>query len=248
MSSLFDTLNISRQDMLNRLQDLDVVSNNLANVNTAGYKASRSNFQELLEQTTSSRNGARMVNTQISQQQGSFQMTGRDLDWGVAGEGFFQLKLPDGKIAYTRQGQFQLDGKGTLVNADGYPLVWDGTLPPNTAHVSVAPDGTVNALDASGKATLAGHVQLACFNNPSGLAQHGDSVYLVSADSGAAKVGAPGSPTFGALRQNVIEAANVNTAQEMTNMMSLQRAFQMSVRAFQQTDTMIAQAIHMRKG
>jgi len=118
-SSLFSTLNISRQDMLTRLLDLDVVGDNLANVNTAGFKASRTNFQELLAKAQ--KEGIYLPGTQALMGQGSIRSSGNSLDWAIEGEGFFQVRLPDGRTGYTRDGQFNLDGTLRLVNASGYP-------------------------------------------------------------------------------------------------------------------------------
>jgi flagellar basal-body rod protein FlgG len=218
MSSLFHTLSISRQDILSRLMDLDVVSNNLANMNTAGFKASRSNFQELLYQRT------------------------------LEGDGFFQVRLPDGTTGYTRDGQFLLDASRQLVTASGYRLIWNGQIPDGTTDVYILPDGSVQATLQNGQRVIAGQVSLARFVNPGGLINHGNNVWLVSDASGAAQVGAPGSGNFGVVAAHAVEQSNVDLSTEMTRLMSLQRAFQMSVRTFQQTDTMIAQALTLRKG
>lgn len=244
--SLFQALAVSRQDMINRLLDLDGVSNNLANVNTTGYKANRGNFQELLSRLNL--DGSRLQSTQILTQQGAVATTGRGLDWAILGEGFFQVRLPDGTTGYTRDGQFQLDANGMLVNGSGYPLVWDGTLPDGTVDVTLLSDGTVQARLADGTSEAAGQVELARFTNPGGLISRGDNILLPSDNSGGAQTGAPGAQNFGVVRVGAYEQSNVNMAAEMTNMVTLQRAFQMSVRAFQQSDEMLSQAIHMRKG
>ncbi len=246
MSSLFHTLSISRQDILSRLMDLDVVSNNLANMNTAGFKASRSNFQELLYQRTLE--GVTLASTQGLMFQGALKNSTNPLDWAIQGDGFFQVRLPDGTTGYTRDGQFLLDASRQLVTASGYRLIWNGQIPDGTTDVYILPDGSVQATLQNGQRVIAGQVSLARFVNPGGLINHGNNVWLVSDASGAAQVGAPGSGNFGVVAAHAVEQSNVDLSTEMTRLMSLQRAFQMSVRTFQQTDTMIAQALTLRKG
>lgn len=243
--SLFHTLNISKVDMLNRLLDLDVVSNNLANVNTIGYKANRSNFQELLAEN-GMKDGINLSSTQMLLQQGSLQNTGNSMDWGIEGEGFFTVTLPDGSTAYTRDGHFQLDAENNLVSGSGYPLVWQGTLPADTYSVSVSPQGQVSALTETGW-TEVGTVQLARFANPTALTSYGQNVFLESATSGPVQLSAPGQNGYGIIRAQSLEQSNVDMSREMTHMMTLQRSFQISTRLFQQTDSMINLAINMRK-
>lgn len=245
-SSLFHTLNISRQDLLSRLLDLDVVSNNLANMNTAGFKASRSNFQELLNQRTLE--GVTLASTQGLMRQGALRNSANPLDWAIQGDGFFQVRLPDGSIGYTRDGQFMLDSSRQLVTAAGYRLVWNGQIPDGTIDVYILPDGSVQATLQDGTRLIAGQVQLARFVNPSGLISQGHNVWLVSEASGPAQVGTPGTANFGMIAAHAVEQSNVDLSTEMTRLMSLQRSFQMSVRTFQQTDMMIAQALNLRKG
>lgn len=244
-SSLFSTLNISRQDILNRLKDLDVTSNNVANVNTTGFKSNRSNFQEML--TERLKEGMRVSSTQLMPAQGSLRDSDNPLDWAIQGEGFFSLTLPDGETGYTRDGAFVLDSDRNLVNANGYPLVWDGEIPEDAVDISIKSDGTVTALDANGQSTDIGTVQLTRFPNPSGLTGYGDNVWLESDSSGAAQAGAPGDENFGILVSHKLEQSNVNLGRELTRLMTLQRSFSMSLSAFQQTDNMISEAINLRK-
>ncbi len=157
-SSLFSTLNISRTDILSRLRDLDVVSNNLANVNTSGFKANRSNFQEML--TKQIKEGTRVANTQLMLTQGSLRDSENPLDWAIQGEGFFGVTLPNGDTGYTRDGSFVLDAERNLVNANGYPLVWEGEVPEGVTDINISPNGTVTALDADGQSVDIGTVQL----------------------------------------------------------------------------------------
>jgi len=243
-SSLFQILNISRQDMLGRLDDLEAVSNNLANVNTAGYKSSRMNFQELLANQT--KEGMKLSSSQLQLSQGTFKRSDNLLDWAISGDGFFAVKLADGTTGYTRDGQFQLDGKGQLVTASGNPLVWQGTVPADATKVSVQADGTVIAQQGVVWNTI-GKVQLTRFTNASGLKGNGDNIWLATNSSGAPQTGAPNSANLGVIQAGAVEQSNVNLAYETTHMMTLERNFQMSVKAFQQTDQMISQAIHLRK-
>lgn len=243
--SLFNTLTISRQDMLTRLTDLDVTSNNLANINTAGFKANRSNFQEMLNQQL--KEGARMRATQVMPAQGSLRDSANPLDWAIQGEGFFSVTLPDGTIGYTRDGQFTLDAERNLVTARGYPLVWDGEIPEGATDIRIQSNGTITALDAKGQSADIGTLQLTRFPNPSGLTSFGDNVWLESDSSGAAQEGAPGEENFGSLNSHKVEQSNVDISQELTHLMTLQRSFSMSLTAFQQTDLMISQAINLRK-
>lgn len=244
-SSLFHTLNISRQDILSRMMDLDVTSNNLANTTTAGFKTNRSNFQEILNKKFLE--GTQLRNTQMLTAQGNLRDSTNPLDWAIQGEGFFGVTLPDGKKGYTRDGQFVLDADRKLVTASGYPLVWDGTIAEGMTDISISPEGKVTALDAKGASVAVGTVQLTRFPNSSGLTSHGDNVWLESDVSGAAQAGAAGAPNYGTINAYRVEQSNVDLAQEMTHIMILQRSFSMSIKAFQQTDGMISQAINLRK-
>ena len=243
--SLFSTLNISRQDMLSRLRDLDVTSNNIGNVNTSGFKANRANFQEML--TAQLKEGTRVPSTQLMPMQGSVRDSDSPLDWAIQGEGFFSVTLPNGDIAYTRDGEFKLDAENNLVNANGYPLVWDGEIPDDAMDITIQADGTVTALNADGQSTDIGTVQLTIFPNATGLTGYGDNLWLESDSSGAAQAGAPGTENFGVISSHKVEQSNVNLSNEMTRLMTLQRSFSMSLTVFQQTDNMISQAINLRK-
>ncbi len=244
-SSLFSTLNISRQDILARLRDLDVTSNNLANVNTSGFKANRSNFQEMLADQL--KEGTRVVNTQLLLNQGSLVDSSNPLDWAIQGEGFFSVTLPNGDTGYTRDGEFTLDTDRTIVNANGYPLVWDGEVPEDAVDIAMQANGTVTALNANGESTDIGTVQLTRFTNPTGLTGYGENVWLESDSSGPAQAGAPGEEGFGIIASHKVEQSNVNLGREMGRLMTLQRSFSMSISAFQQTDSMISLAINLRK-
>jgi flagellar basal-body rod protein FlgG len=245
-SSLYHTLNISKQDMITRLMDLDVVSNNLANMNTAGFKASRSNFQELLAQTLQ-RDGIKVASTQGLMQQGSIRESTNALDWAIEGDGFFQVRLADGQTGYTRDGQLVLDASRQLTTASGARLIWNGAIPDGYQDISIRQDGTVEALMTDGTRQVCGTIQLARFPNSTALQANGNNIWLATPTSGAAIVAAPNSTNMGVVHSHQVEAANVDISREMTQLMTDQRTFQLSLKAFQQTDTMIAEAINLRK-
>ncbi len=242
--SLFHVLNISRIDMLAKMDDLDIVSNNVANINTAGYKANRGNFQEMLQKLNYE--GITLSSSQLLTKQGAIHATNNQLDVAIQGNGFFGVTIAAGKTGYTRDGQFLLDSSGRLVTGNGQPLVWSGTIPPETSEVQIQPDGVVRVL-VGDTWSEAGAIQLTRFANASGLQNNGNNIFLETDASGAPQVGAPGTPNFGSLMAQSVEESNVNYADEVTHLMTLQRGFQMSTRTFQTTDTMISQAIHMRK-
>ena len=243
--SLFNILNISRQDILSRLSDLDVTSNNLANINTAGYKTSRSNFQELLDKQI--KEGNILVGTQLITTQGAVKPSDNPLDWAIEGDGFFSVTLPDGKKGYTRDGSFALDANRALVTASGYPLVWSGTIAAGMTDFSINPDGSLMATKADGTRAAVGTVQLSRFPNSTALTNNGNNIWLENASSGVPQTGAAASDNFGKITGKMVEQSNVDLSQEMTHMLTLQRSFSMSIKAFQQTDMMISQAINLRK-
>ena len=243
--SLFNAIHISRQDMLARLQDLDVISNNLANINTSGFKANRSEFQEL--NSTGQMGGVTIPGTQMSTAQGALHTTGNSLDWAIEGPGYFQVQLPNGQTGYTRNGEFHLDKDRTLTTTTGEKLIWQGAVPATFQSVSIQPDGRVLVNQIDGTQVIAGQVRLARFANPTGLLANGSNIFLAGVSSGAAQLGTPGSANFGPTVSGALESSNVDIGREMTNMTIDQRTFEMSVKAFQQSDEMIAMAINLRK-
>lgn len=242
--SLFQVLNISSQDMNSRVADLSNSSNSLANVNTVGYKGSRMNFQELLDGTN--RSGVKTSSTQIMTTQGSLQNTGILSDVAINGEGFFSVTLPDGKLAYSRDGSFLLDNTNRLLNGSGYPINYQGTIPATATEIAIDHNGTINAFVDDAWVT-AGTIQLTRFTNPGGLTNIGSNLWIDSVNSGTPQTGAPGSVNFGSLVPGTLERSNVNVADEMTHMIVIQRSFQMASKAFQTTAEMIDAAIHLRK-
>jgi flagellar basal-body rod protein FlgG len=244
-TSLFQTLNISRHDLLNRMLDLDTVSSNLANVNTPGFRSTRLNFQELFAEEIlggSKTNGSQLITTP-----GNLTVSDNPLDWCIRGDGFFPVKLPNGETGYTRDGVFSLDEKNQLVTSSGYLLDWSGNIPETAQSLTINPDGLVIVTLEDGTTDEAGTVELARFANSSALISGGDNVWLPSDASGEAQMGHPGMDGTGTIQNYAYEMSNVDLTEEMTRLIQIQRAFQMSARLLSQTDTMIGQAIHMRK-
>ncbi len=234
-----------------------VVSNNLANVNTTGFKKSRAVFEDLLYQTVTqvgaatSQNtqassgmalgtGVRVVATEKTYTQGNLNQTGNALDLAINGRGFFQVLLPDGTLGYTRAGDFQLNASGQLVTSSGYTVQPAITLPHGAQSITIGSDGTVSAqLAGQAAATTVGSLQLADFVNPAGLQARGENLLTESASSGTAQTSGPGQNGIGTLLQGSVESSNVNVVEEMVNMIETQRAYEMNTKAIQTTDQML---------
>jgi len=234
-----------------------VISNNLANVNTTGYKRARVVFNDLLYQTIrqpgaqSSQNtelpsgfmlgtGVRTVATEKMFTQGNIIQTENSLDVAIQGNGFFEILLPDGDTAYTRDGSFQRDSQGQVVTSAGYVLQPAITIPANTQTLTIGSDGTVSALIAgSTSPTQIGTIQLADFINPGGLQPIGDNLFKETAASGTATTGTPGLTGLGTLVQGSLESSNVNVVEELVNMIETQRAYEMNSKAISTTDQML---------
>jgi flagellar basal-body rod protein FlgG len=233
-----------------------IIANNLANANTAGYKSQRAAFQDLMYQNVrqvgaqSTQNtqystgltlgtGVRIVATEANYAQGSSTTTNNPLDLQISGQGFFQITMPDGSLAYTRDGSFTLDNQGNVVTASGYPIQPAITIPVGTQSVTVGTDGAVTAVSASGKTTQIGQVQLADFINVQGLQNIGNNLVIESAASGSPQTGTAGSNGLGTIQQGSIETSNVNTVTELVNMIECQRAYEMNSKAITTTDQML---------
>ncbi len=248
---------IARTGLDAQQTQLDVVSNNLANVSTTGFKRSRAVFEDLLYQTLRQPGAQSTQQTQISSglqigtgvrpvaterihTQGNLQQTGNGLDVAVQGEGFFQIQLPDGTTAYTRDGSFQLDNQGQMVTASGYPLSPAIILPADTLSMTIGKDGTVS-VQQSGQVspTQVGTIQLATFVNSGGLQSAGENLYLETASSGTPTPNTPGSNGAGVLNQNYVETSNVNVAEELVQLITTQRAYELNSRAIQTSDQML---------
>jgi flagellar basal-body rod protein FlgG len=236
---------------------MDVITNNLSNVNTTGFKKSRAVFEDLLYQNTrqpgavSSQNtqlpsgmqfgtGARAVATERMHTQGNLQTTGNAKDVAIEGQGFFQVLLPDGTTGYTRAGSFQVDNQGQLVTASGYVLQPAITIPADAQSLTVSVDGLVNVtLPGAAAPTQVGAIQLAAFINPAGLEAKGGNIYIETNASGAPAVNVPGTNGLGTVVQGYIETANVNVVEEMVNMIQAQRAYEINSKAVTASDQML---------
>ncbi|MHB1085959.1 MAG: flagellar basal-body rod protein FlgG [Thiobacillus sp.] len=236
---------------------MDVISNNLANVSTSGFKRARAVFEDLLYQTIrqpgaqSSEQtqlpsglqlgtGVKPVATERIFTQGNLQQTGNSKDVAIQGNGFFQVLMPDGTTSYSRDGSFQSDANGQMVTSSGYAVQPAITIPADTQSLTIARDGTVSVTQ-SGSATpvTIGTLQLATFINPAGLQSLGENLYGETASSGTPSSNAPGSNGAGTLNQGYVETSNVNVVEELVNMIQTQRAYEINSKAIQTSDQML---------
>lgn len=236
---------------------MTVISNNLANVNTTGFKRGRAVFQDLLYQNHGQAGSQTSTQTQSPSglllgtgvgvgatenlfEQGNPQQTGNSLDVAVNGRGFFQIQMPDGSLAYSRDGSFQVNSQGQLVNANGY-LVQPGiTIPQAAQSITISPDGIVDVQLAGQSAPQqVGTLTIADFINPAGLQSKGGNLYAETAASGSPQTGTPSLNGLGSLVQGSVESSNVNVVSEMVNMIETQRAYEMNSKAISTTDQML---------
>lgn len=248
---------ISKTGLDAQQTQMDVISNNLANVSTAGFKRSRAVFEDLLYQTIrqpgaqSSQQtqlpsglqlgtGVRPVATERIFTQGNLQQTSNDKDVAINGAGFFQVLLPDGTTAYTRDGSFQTDNQGQLVTSSGFVLQPAITIPAAAQSITVGRDGTVSITTAGTAApTQVGALQLATFINPAGLESKGENLYVETGASGNANANTPGTNGAGTLSQGYVETSNVNVVEELVNMIQTQRAYEINSKAITTSDQML---------
>jgi flagellar basal-body rod protein FlgG len=245
--------------------NIDVISNNLANVNTSGFKKSRAEFQDLLYESMRPAGAASSADTTVPTgiqlghgtrpsavqkmfSQGDFQNTQNELDWAIEGDGFFQIELPNGDTGYSRSGEFKLDADGRIVNPDGFPIIPELTVPTDTISISVGLDGTVSVVQA-GDATPVeiGNVQLARFVNPAGLRSLGKNLYSPTNASGDEITGTPGENGFGTLAQGFLEMSNVSVVDEMVNMITAQRAYETNSKVITTADEMLQLANNLKR-
>ncbi|PLX59787.1 flagellar basal-body rod protein FlgG [Sedimenticola selenatireducens] len=237
---------------------MSVISNNLSNVSTTGFKRDRASFEDLIYQNVrqvgaqSSQDtqlpsglaigtGVRTVATQKLHTQGNIMQTGNSLDMAIQGRGFFQVLHPDGSIVYTRDGSFGMSSDGQIVDNNGYALEPAITVPANTLSITVGSDGVVSALvSGNSTPTQIGTIELADFVNPTGLAAVGQNLFRETAASGAPTTATPGVDGVGTVNQGSLESSNVNVVEEMVNMIETQRAYEMNSKAISTTDDMLA--------
>ncbi len=245
--------------------NLDVIANNLANVNTAGFKKSRAEFQDLLYETIrpagtpSSQDSEVPAGIQLGHgtrpstvlkifSQGNMENTQNELDLAIEGDGFFQITLPNGEIAFTRDGAFKLDSDGRMVNSDGFALEPEITIPSDALSISVGLDGTVSVLQAGETApSEIGTIELARFVNPAGLISMGKNLFMTSEASGDEMTGTAGEDGLGTLAQGFLEMSNVSVVDEMVNMITAQRAYESNSKAIQAADEMLQLANNVKR-
>ena len=255
---MINSLWIAKSGMSAQQTNLDVISHNLANVSTNGYKRNYAVFEDLIyqnlrqvgaqssEQTQLPTGlqqgmGVRTVATGRTFTQGSLQQSNNQLDVALNGNGFFQIQLPDGTIGYTRDGSFQLDAQGRVVTNNGYPIANGITIPASATSVSIAQDGTVSIVTpANPTPQQVGVLAVADFINPGGLEPVGQNMYKESAASGPPQQGTAGTNGLGTVKQGFTESSNVNVVEELVNMIQAQRAYEMNSKAISTSDQMLA--------
>lgn len=245
--------------------NMDVIANNLANVNTTGFKKSRVDFQDLLYQTMRTAGAAETEGNQIPtgiqvglgvrpggvqkvHTQGDVQATGNQLDVVIEGDGFFQVMLPSGKYGYTRDGSFKMDGNGRLVTSDGYTIWPEITIPKATSEISIGAQGAVLAKEnGQTEAQKLGDLKIVKFQNPAGLANIGRNLMVQSGSSGEPTEDVPGQNGLGTLSQGFLEMSNVKVVEEMVNLIVAQRAYEVNSKSIQTADEMLSIANQLRR-
>lgn len=259
------SLSIASTGMLAQQLNVEVISNNIANLNTTGFKRQRAEFQDLLYQNlkrvgATSSDAGTIIPTGVQvglgvktgsvyriAEQGNLQMTDNNYDLAIQGQGYFRVTLPSGETAYSRAGSFQLSPTGEMVTQEGYQLQPGVVIPQDAVGVSIDATGQVS-VKISGQVapTQVGQLDLAIFFNPAGLEAMGDNLFLETPSSGAAQVGTPGSAGFGTLKQGFLETSNVNPVQEITSLITAQRAYEMNSKVITASDEMLSQISQMR--
>ncbi len=245
--------------------NIDVISNNLANVNTAGFKKDRADFEDLMYQVIKLAGAPATAQTQVPTgleigqgvrpvavqkifSQGDYKQTNNPLDLAIEGDGFFQVLLPNGDLAYTRAGAFKLDRDGRLVTADGNPIQPEITIPQDAEAINIGEDGTVSVLQPGNTApTQLGQIQLVRFTNPAGLKPIGRNLFVPTDSSGEPILGVPGENGFGTIAQGYLEMSNVSVVEEMVNMIIAQRAYEINAKAIQTADEMLQMANNIKR-
>lgn len=245
--------------------NVEVISNNLANMNTTGFKRQRAEFQDLLYQNVQqmgmdSSDAGTIVPTGVQvglgvqtasiyriTEQGALSNTGNPLDLAISGLGYFRVQMPDGSDGYTRAGNFSTSPEGELVTTDGFTVAPGIAIPNGVREISINDQGQVQALiDGQVDPQTLGQLELATFFNEAGLEARGDNIFLETAASGAANIGTPGSPGFGSIRQGFVETSNVNSVSEITALIQAQRAYEMNARVITASDEMMAASSNLR--
>lgn len=254
---MINSLQIAKTGMQAQQTQLDVISHNLANVSTSGFKRGTAIFEDLIYQNlrqVGAENaeqaqlptglqiglGVRTVATARTYTQGSLQQTGNTLDVAINGDGFFQIEMPDGTTAYTRDGTFKLTAQGQLVTSSGYPVLGGVTVPADARSVTIGTDGVVSVVAGNNpQPQQAGVIELASFVNPAGLEPRGQNLFTQTPASGDPIVGQPGAEGLGPVLQGYLESSNVNVVQELVTMIQTQRAYELNSKAIQTSDQML---------
>lgn len=243
--------------------NLDVISNNLANVNTTGFKKSRAEFQDLIYQTLRNAGtetaagqqipsgiqigmGVKPISVQKMFTQGDYAQTNRTLDLAIEGEGFFKV-LRNGEEFYTRAGSFKLDSNGTIVDAEGNPLLPEFSVPEESVRINIDSGGNITALDSAGDELATGRIALVRFQNQGGLFAQGKNLYSPTQASGDPIEGNPGEEGFGSIAQGFLEMSNVDVVTEMVNMIVAQRGYEINSKAIQSADEMLSIATNVKR-
>jgi flagellar basal-body rod protein FlgG len=250
-------LHVARTGLDAQNMRMQVIANNLANVNTTGFKRDRASFETLAYQAMTAPGAASSESTRFAtgtnlgsgvqingtakiETQGSLQTTDNALDLAVEGSGFFQIQLPDGRVGYTRDGSFHLSSEGTMVNSDGYQVLPQIQIPDGAANITIAANGAVSVtLQGQTEASQVGTIEIARFTNPAGLQAEGNNVLTETSASGQPQVGPGAIDGRGSVRQGALESSNVNIVQELVDMIETQRAYEVNSKMIQSTDQML---------
>ncbi len=259
------SLSISATGMLAQEMNVQILANNIANVNTTGFKRQRAEFHDLLYRAIESvtpvssepgialpagvqiGTGVELGSTYRVHEQGGMQLTDNPLDIALDGGGFFQIELPDGDTGYTRSGEFQLNAQGEIVTPDGYRLIGPGPIPVDAVDIGINAEGRIYVtLDGETEPTDAGQIELAGFANSGGLEAIGDNLFRETVASGQPVTGTPGTEGLGAIKQGMLEASNVEIISEITQLIAAQRAYEMNAKVVKITDEMMKSTNNLR--
>lgn len=260
---MISALGAAASGMEAQMAQVESISNNLANVNTNGFKKSRVEFQDLLYETlqepganTSAQTqspiglqrgmGVKVAGTQINFETGSPTQTGRDLDMMVRGDGFFVVQLPSGEFAYRRDGAFYKSAQGRIETIDGYPIQPEIVIPDGAKSLQISEDGTVAVANPTEEKVVIGQMQLATFVNNGGLKSMGKNLFVATPASGQPIMSIPSQGTTGAVMQRFLETSNVDIVREMTDMIAAQRGFEMNSKVIQTVDQMLQHTVSIR--
>lgn len=259
-------LRTAASGMMAQQFNVDTIANNLANVNTTGFKKTRAEFQDLMYQSVKASGsatnaatretqaiqvgtGSVLTATQKSFMQGDVQATSNPFDIAIMGEGFFQVRRPDGTLAYTRDGAFKLSADGTIVTSQGYVLDPGISLTSNAKNLSISREGVVESSDSSGdQMTRVGQIELATFVNVAGLKAIGNNLFVETPASGPPIIGTAGTDGFGELQQGYLESSNVDVVEEMVNMIVAQRAYEINSKTVKTVEEMLQMANNLKRG